>query len=307
MALFLYKLGPGRASGEVEGSSWLSSFPSIVAKYITKHITTTKTTTMSKTIRIGVFIPHGAQTLDTACVDVLGVMSHEYLSAIPQLPAHVAALAPHVSVAYITTPTQGSNIPLTSGMTIRATHSYSDAEVAPGKLEVVLVPGPDPMLAFDDEGALAWLRAQAGVEGVDVLSICTGLFVCGAAGIADGKRASGPRGLQGMLKERFAKIELVGDEYRWVRDGNFWSSGESSSPTSCPHLRILLSPSRPDTGMHAAEVRNATDSSRRRDQRQRPHGGVRAGEPALAAARRRDRAAADRGGRTGPVLRAGQG
>ncbi|KAL3962032.1 hypothetical protein ACCO45_003555 [Purpureocillium lilacinum] len=110
-------------------------------------------------------------------------------------------------------------------MTIRATHSYGDAEVAPGKLDVVLVPGPDPMLAFDDEGALAWLRAQAGVEGVDVLSICTGLFVCGAAGIADGKRASGPRGLQGMLKERFAKIELVGDEYRWVRDGNFWSSG----------------------------------------------------------------------------------
>lgn len=272
-----------------------------MAKYITKHITTTKTTTMSKTIRIGVFIPHGAQTLDTACVDVLGVMSHEYLSAIPQLPAHVAALAPHVSVAYITTPTQGSDIPLTSGMTIRATHSYGDAEVAPGKLDVVLVPGPDPMLAFDDEGALAWLRAQAGVEGVDVLSICTGLFVCGAAGIADGKRASGPRGLQGMLKERFAKIELVGDEYRWVRDGNFWSSGEYRVSSCVPSM------STSDTRSHTEEVRTAADSPRRRDQRQRPHGGVRAGEPALAAARRRDRAAADRGGRTGPVLRAGQG
>ncbi|UNI21028.1 hypothetical protein JDV02_007059 [Purpureocillium takamizusanense] len=180
----------------------------------------------NKTIRIGVFIPYGAQTLDTACVDVLGVMSREYLSAIPQLPAHVSALAPHVSVSYITTPTQGVDIPLTSGMTIRATHSYGDAAVAPGELDVVLVPGPDPSLPLDDdEGALAWLRGQAGAEGVDVLSVCTGLFLCGAAGIADGRRASGPRGLQWMLKERFPGVELVGDEYRWVRDGNFWSSG----------------------------------------------------------------------------------
>ncbi|KYK55563.1 ThiJ/PfpI family protein [Drechmeria coniospora] len=179
---------------------------------------------MSQHIRIGVFIPSGAQTLDTACVDVLGVMSKEYLSAIPMLPSHVSDIAPRVTISYITTPTQGTLIPLTSGMTIKATHDYTDAEVAPGKLDLVVVPGPDPAAEFD-QAALDWLARQARTVGVDVLSICTGIFVCGAAGIVDGKRASGPRGLQDMLKSRFPLIRLVGNEYRWVQDGNFWSSG----------------------------------------------------------------------------------
>ncbi|POR36377.1 Isonitrile hydratase [Tolypocladium paradoxum] len=179
---------------------------------------------MSKHVKIGVFIPNGAQTLDTACVDVLGVMSKEYLSAIPFLPAHLTALAPDVTVSYIATPAQGRDIPLTSGLVIKATHDYTEAEVAPGRLDIVVVPGPDPRVEFD-EGGLRWLREQSEAPGVDVLSICTGIFVCGAAGIADGKQASGPRGLQDMISNRFPHIKLVGDKHRWVQDGNFWSSG----------------------------------------------------------------------------------
>ncbi|KAF4510758.1 hypothetical protein G6O67_002626 [Ophiocordyceps sinensis] len=181
---------------------------------------------MSNKVSIGVFIPNGAQALDTACADVLGVMSKEYLSALPpalRLP-HLIALAPRVDMAYITTPSQGRDIPLTSGMVLRATHDYTDPDVAPGRLDIVIVPGPDPSSEFE-EGALEWLRRQAGTPGVDVLSICTGILVCGAAGIIDGREASGPRGLQSEIRRRFPKVRLAGDRYRWVRDGNFWSSG----------------------------------------------------------------------------------
>ncbi|KJZ77859.1 hypothetical protein HIM_02496 [Hirsutella minnesotensis 3608] len=46
-----------------------------------------------------------------------------------------------------------------------------------------------------------------------------------AAGIANGRLASGPRGFQDTLRKRFPEMKLAGDKYRWVRDGNFWSSG----------------------------------------------------------------------------------
>lgn len=181
---------------------------------------------MASHIKIGVFIPNETQVLDVATVDILGVMSKEYLGLLAHLPPNVAAIAPNVTIRYITSPANAeTGIPCTSGMTIKHTHLYTDAEVAPGTLDVVVVPGPDPGSAFE-EGALAWLRGQARAEGVDVLSVCTGAFVCCAAGVADGRRFSGPRGLQGELKKRFPQVKLVGDDHRWVRDGNIWSSGE---------------------------------------------------------------------------------
>ncbi|KHN95329.1 ThiJ/PfpI family protein [Metarhizium album ARSEF 1941] len=178
----------------------------------------------SSHVKIGVFIPNGAQFLDVACVDSLGTMDKAYLDAIPFVPAAVSSLAPDVSVYYISSPAQGPDIPLTSGAVVRATHVYTDEDVAPGRLDVVVVPGPDPAEKFADEG-LAWLRRHSETEGVDVLSICTGLFVCAAAGIADGRRASGPKELQRQLRASFPGLRLVGDKYRWVRDGSFWSSG----------------------------------------------------------------------------------
>lgn len=179
---------------------------------------------MSKHIKIGVFIPNDAQFLDVACVDSLGVMSKEYLGLIPDLPDHVVSIAPNVSIFYITSPENGTDIPLTSGATLKATHSYTDEDVAPGKLDIVVVPGPDPSGEYAEAG-LAWLRKQAATPGVDIICICTGIFVCASAGIVDGKKASGPRGLQTMIKKKFPSVDLVGDRYRWVQDGNFWSSG----------------------------------------------------------------------------------
>jgi putative intracellular protease/amidase len=193
---------------------------------------------MTGQIKIGVFIPNEAQTLDVATVDILGSMSKEYLGLMTYLPSHIPALAPNVTIYYITTPKNGKEIPLTSGMVIKSTHLYTDDEVAPGKLDIVLIPGPDPRDPQFDAGGLAWLVKQAKTEGVDILSVCTGAYICGASGIADGKKFSGPRGVQDDLKKRYPKMNLVGDDHRWVRDGNIWSSGRFPSPSLDPFFLV---------------------------------------------------------------------
>ena len=177
-----------------------------------------------RVVHIAVFLPNGAQLLDTATVDVLGVMSQEYLGEMDFFPAHLRNLAPSVKISYVSTPEQGVDILLTSNMTIKATHMYTDPEVAPGKVDIVIVPGPDPRSTYE-QGGLKWLKAQFDTEGVDVLSVCTGIFICAEAGILEGRKASGPRGLQDQLVKKYPNVKLVGHEYRWVQDGNLWSSG----------------------------------------------------------------------------------
>jgi len=191
---------------------------------------------MSKrhSVRIGVFIPSaqfGCQLLDMASVDVFAMASHQYLGELGDLVpglSQVAELAPEVHIMYISTLPRGSRITLTAGAVLEVTHNLTDAEVRPGELDIVHVPGPDPREEFGPDVA-AWLAAHAEHQGTDILSVCTGIFVCGAAGLLKGRKASGPRGLQDMIRKKFDGVQLVGDEYRWVRDGNFWSSGECAN------------------------------------------------------------------------------
>ncbi|KAI1330128.1 ThiJ/PfpI family protein [Xylariaceae sp. FL0255] len=196
-------------------------------------------------IKLGVFIPGEVQLLDLACVDVLHMMSKEYLSVIPMLPKHIVGIAPSVDIFYITitntntssspssqTPTQnpnqdGSNllVPLSAKATLRATHTLSAPEVQPGNLDILLVPGPEPSATWE-KPVLDFLRAHAESPGTDILSICTGIFLCGAAGLLDnGRTACGPRGLQDVVRAKHPGAKLVGEKYRWIQDGNFWSSG----------------------------------------------------------------------------------
>ncbi|HET7210341.1 MAG TPA: DJ-1/PfpI family protein [Methyloceanibacter sp.] len=58
------------------------------------------------------------------------------------------------------------------------------------KLDVLLVPGGFGQEALmDDEEVLAWIRHQA-AGALCVFSVCTGAFLCGAAGLLNGKRAT---------------------------------------------------------------------------------------------------------------------
>ncbi|KAK3354974.1 class I glutamine amidotransferase-like protein [Neurospora tetraspora] len=199
--------------------------------------TSSATSNNRKVVRIGVFIPYGAQLLDTACIDILASMSREYFSMVGEgmVPPGIYKLAPSVEIFYISkVPPSSHPIPLTASMNILCTHHFSSPEVAPGKLDIVLVPGPDPKLDFEeDPAALSWLAGHANntsnneTKTTDILSVCSGIYLCGAAGILKGKKACGPRGLQGDLRTRFEDQEViwVGEELRWVGDGNLWSSG----------------------------------------------------------------------------------
>ncbi|TGJ85978.1 hypothetical protein E0Z10_g2775 [Xylaria hypoxylon] len=176
-------------------------------------------------VKIGVFVPGETQLLDLACVDLFHMMSKEYLSVIPMLPKHMLDIAPSVKIFYITSPEKKpSMVPLTANLNIYATHDITDAEVQPGKLDIVLVPGPEPGTSWE-KPILDFLRAHSECETTDVLSVCTGIFLCGAAGLLEGRTACGARGMQDQIRKQHPTAKLVGEKYRWIQDGNFWSSG----------------------------------------------------------------------------------
>jgi putative intracellular protease/amidase len=181
-----------------------------------------------RVIRIGVFIPTECQLLDAAGIDIFGSMSYEYLSALGKLvPQAVTDSAPSVQIHYIGSVHAGGNIPMTSNQSVVATNHYSDPEVAPGQLDIVYIPGPDPFAEFP-EGGLEWLRKQAATEGVDILSVCSGIFLCGAAGLLKGKNICGPRGMQeAIVQKGYEPKSMRGHKLRWIQDGHFWSSGKS--------------------------------------------------------------------------------
>ncbi|KIL95245.1 hypothetical protein FAVG1_02178 [Fusarium avenaceum] len=178
---------------------------------------------MAKQLRIGVFMPSSVQLLDLATVDVLASMSKEYLGLLP-LPPHISQMAPSTKITYITSPKLFPHVDLTADLSVRATHTYEDDDVAPGKLNIVVVPGTEPSETFE-EAELEWLRGHFNTKGVDVLCVCTGVYLCGEAGILNGRSVSGPRGLQDDLVKKYPDVKFVGEEYRWIQDGNLWSSG----------------------------------------------------------------------------------
>jgi putative intracellular protease/amidase len=182
--------------------------------------------TPRKTFRVAVFIPTECQLLDQACIDVLATMSFEYLSLLKDmLPAAVLDLAPLVQICYVGSVPAGDTIPLTANQRIVCTHHYDDAAVAPGTLDAVIVPGPDPTTRFEAP-VVDWLRAQAAARDTDILSVCTGIFLCGYAGLLEGRTICGPRGMQDMIKDKFgSNMVMKGTQLRWAQDGNFWSSG----------------------------------------------------------------------------------
>ncbi|KAI0974535.1 class I glutamine amidotransferase-like protein [Xylaria arbuscula] len=179
-----------------------------------------------RVLHIGVFIPTDCQLLDAAGVDIFGSLSYEYFSVLKGLvPQVVLDLAPSIQIHYIGSVQAGEKIPMTSNQFVIATNHYSEPEVAPGKLDIIYVPGPDPSAPFP-EGAVEWLRTQGATEGVEILSVCTGIFLCGAAGLLKGRSICGPRGMQDALKQKgFEPSSMRGHELRWIQDGNFWSSG----------------------------------------------------------------------------------
>lgn len=109
---------------------------------------------------------------------------------------------------------------------MRLTDSLDDKAVAPGSLDALMIPGPEPD-RVPETGYLDYVRRHH-EAGTTILSICTGIFVCGYSGIVKEKSVTGPRGLIPTLKKRFPEAKLWDTEMRVVRDGNLWTSGVST-------------------------------------------------------------------------------
>lgn len=184
--------------------------------------------TTSKHLRIGVFIPNGCQLLDMSGIDLFAMISPTYLAACA-LPASLVALGTPSTIHYISVPSTGTHVEVTASVLLKVSDTIYDKEVQPGMLDIILIPGPDPSIVFEEE-VLNFLREHAkwhGTDGkkTDILCVCTGCFLLGQSGILEGKDASGPRALVPTLKKKFPDANWI-DDKRWVHDGNIWMSGK---------------------------------------------------------------------------------
>jgi len=91
-----------------------------------------------------------------------------------------------------------------------------------------------PTRSYPDE-ALAALR-QAADEGATILSVCSGAFVVGAAGLLDGRRCTTHWMYVDELRERYPRAR-VDPDVLFVDDGNLiTSAGTAAGIDACLHL-----------------------------------------------------------------------
>ena len=102
-----------------------------------------------------------------------------------------------------------------------ATCALDSPTVAPGTLDVLLIPGADPA-EQPSEAVKDFVRVHVAQQRTSVLTICTGVFIAAYAGVLKGKRVTGPRGVLPRLKQTFPEAEWV--DKRWERDGSVWCS-----------------------------------------------------------------------------------
>ena len=116
------------------------------------------------------------------------------------LPKPIVELGRRCEIHYIGKEGAGSFETCTANASIRTTDSLKDDAVAPGHLDVLLVPGPDPFMepAVEDCRFVAAHHAA----GTSILSICSGILICKHAGIVAGKHVTGPRALIPSLRAR---------------------------------------------------------------------------------------------------------
>lgn len=172
-------------------------------------------------LRVAVLLLAPVQLLDVSPIDLFGMLTKEYLTACG-LPAPLLRGAVASRIFYVAAqPGEDAVAECTAGAGLRVTHLLSDEECSPGRVHVVLIPGPDPKMV-PGEAVRAFIRGHVG-SGAAVLTVCTGVFAAGYAGVLEGRRATGPRALVGGLRGKFPGVRW--EDKRWVCDGNVWSSG----------------------------------------------------------------------------------
>jgi putative intracellular protease/amidase len=183
-----------------------------------------------KTLKIGVLLLDIVQFLDVGPIDLIGIASADYLKS-HGFPSDLVALGLDLSILYIS-PTHDDNsydpsfAQCTAGAALKVTRSLKSPDCAPGTLDILLIPGPNPAIIITPE-VKEFVQGHAAVKETTVLIVCVAAFVAAQAGILDGKTATGPRGLLPQLKEKYTHVKWI--TKRWAVDGNIWTSGKRFS------------------------------------------------------------------------------
>ncbi|KAH7130272.1 class I glutamine amidotransferase-like protein [Dendryphion nanum] len=174
-------------------------------------------------IHIGVLIVPPIQLLDIGPIDLFAMATQSYFRAcnLPQPLVDLAFPDSDLTITYISHTGANSTSPTTARLGLHIDAGIDDPKVAVGKLDILMIPGPPPGQK-PEESVLEFVRAHV-KSGVDLLTICSGVFVAGYAGILDGKHATGTRGVQDLLNKSFPAVKW--EDKRYVQDGKIWSSG----------------------------------------------------------------------------------
>lgn len=201
----------------------------------------------SPDLRIGVLLTHETQLLDISPIDLFGMLDDEYASL---MPPGVNKLGKKIEITYIGPgPATGAAFAVqecTAKAGIRTTAVTSSPNVAVGAIDMLFIPGPNPTLPITKD-TTDFVRQHA-EAGTTILTVCTGCLIAAAAGILEGRSASGPRGLLPKLRKDHPGVKWD-DKRRWVKDlpgekkggskAVVWSSGMTLTPAGTPEANNL--------------------------------------------------------------------
>ena len=126
-------------------------------------------------------------------------------------------------------PALGTHVP---GLTISTPYGLDRLEEA----DLIAVPASDANVARDYPPELLDALRRAVDRGARVLSVCSGVFVLGAAGLLDGRRCAVHWRHADLLARRFPRTRVEPDVLYVDEDPVITSAGTSAGIDACLHL-----------------------------------------------------------------------
>ncbi|KAF2012405.1 DJ-1/PfpI family protein [Aaosphaeria arxii CBS 175.79] len=175
-------------------------------------------------LSIGVLILPPVQLMDLSPIELFSMMSKDYIRAnnLPQTLIDAAIPAKDIKIHYISSIGPNSTAGTIPNLQISITAAIDDPKVAPGKLDILFIPGTDPNQR-PEEAVLEYVRSQE-QSGATILAFCTGVFVLAYSGVLDNKDATGPRSMLDHMRTSFPKVRW--QEKRYMNNDKIWTSGQ---------------------------------------------------------------------------------
>jgi transcriptional regulator GlxA family with amidase domain len=119
------------------------------------------------------------------------------------------------------------------------------------KPDVIVLPGGNTFIPLKDPKVIDWVKA-ASADAEVTMSVCTGAFLLGKAGLLDGKEATTHWGSVDRLKKAYPKVTVRADR-RFVDNGKVvTTAGVSAGIDGALHVvkRLLGEPAAKDTARY---------------------------------------------------------